>query len=228
MLTPEPRSFRLSSEFRYLLSVPENPGPAPVAFVTLHGYGSTPGAMLRLTAMTAGSGHPIAALEGPNQFYPSGTGGEAGYNWGVGAHAESNVPLHHQMMLFVLGELRARFGVPAARCILVGFSQACGLNYRFLGTHPGQAGGSIAFCGGVPFDWETGPFAERIPASALHISRDSDEFYPVEKSCAFPDRLRRRIEDVEFHMLPGGHRFPSKSGPLVRQWLATRFGVPGS
>jgi hypothetical protein len=25
---------------------------------------------------------------------------------------------------------------------------------------------------------------------------------------------------VEFHMLAGGHRFPSKAGPLIREWMS--------
>ena len=29
--------------------------------------------------------------------------------------------------------------------------------------------------------------------------------------------------DVEFHLMEGGHRFPSKAGPLVERWIARVF-----
>jgi hypothetical protein len=39
----------------------------------------------------------------------------------------------------------------------------------------------------------------------------------------YADRLRLRADDVEFHMLEGGHRMPSKAGPLVERWMARVF-----
>jgi predicted esterase len=225
MPMPERCSYRLPSEFRYLLHAPGRLRPNPVALIALHGYGSNPEVMLRLTTAAVGTEHPIASLEAPNQFYIHAPGGDVGYNWGVSAHHASNVALHHEIVLFITAAMQARFGIPPSRCILIGFSQACGPNYRFLATHPGRVGGAIALCGGVPHDWETGPFADVVPSPVLQISRDADEFYPLDKVLAFPGRLRRRIADVEFHLLPGGHRFPSKGGPVMREWLATRFQV---
>ena len=218
-------SYRLPAEFRYLLQVPERLKADPVAIVALHGYGSNPDVMLRLTTAALGTGHPIASLEAPYQFFVHAPGGESGYNWGVSEHHAANIALHHDMVRSVCGELLARFGIAPRRCVLIGFSQPCGPNYRFVATHSEQIGGAIAVCGGVPYDWETGPFAEDVSAPVLHISRDADEFYPREKVKAFPARLRRRIADVEFHLLPGAHRFPSKAGPIIREWLASHFQV---
>jgi predicted esterase len=225
MPTTERCSYRLPAEFRYLLHTPESLKPDPVAIIALHGYGSSPEVMLRLTTAALGSGHPIASLEAPNQFYLRAPGGETGYNWGVSEHHASNIALHHEIVLFVSGDMRARFGIRASRCILIGFSQSCGPNYRFVGTHPQHIGGAVAVCGGVPHDWETGPFADAVASPVLHISRDADEFYPLDKVLAFPARLRSRIADVEFHLLPGPHRFPSQGGPIMREWLASRFQV---
>ena len=223
---PERHTFRLLSEFHYLLHNPENPGPGGLAFIALHGYGFTPQVMLSLTAAAVGSGWPIASLQAPNQFFRSQAGnGEPGYNWGVGAHAAANIALHHEMVSFVAAELQARYGVPPARCVLVGYSQPVALNYRFIATHAGRVGGVVAVCGGVPHDWETGTFLPAVDVPVLHISRDADEFYPLEKINQFPARLRMRIADLEFHLMPGGHRFPSKGGPVIREWLARKFQV---
>ena len=220
---PEQRSCRVRTEARYLLSRPEQMKANPVAILALHGYGSNPQTMLRLTRAAVGPEHPIAALEGPNQFYLRAPGGDTGYNWGVSDHAVANIALHHEIVLATIAAVREEIGVASSRCVLAGFSQPCGLNYRFIATHGGHVGGVIAICGGVPHDWESGPFLDEVGCPVLHISRDADEFYPAEKAAAFPARLRRRIQDVEFHMLPGEHRFPSQGGPLIRDWLNRHF-----
>lgn len=192
--------------------------------LTLHGYGSNPEVMLRLSAMALGEDAIIASLRAPNQHYlssgPLGTpvaGSEIGYNWGTTRHAALNIQLHHEMVRTISEELRARFEIPARHVILMGFSQPVGLNYRFIGTYPDAAAGVIAMCGGVPKDWEEDKYG-RVEAPILHISRSEDEFFPEAVALGFPDRLRAHAANVEFHMLPGKHRFPSKAGELIREF----------
>lgn len=212
-------------EAEYLMQVPASVDDRTLLVLTLHGYGSNPEAMLRLSAMALGEAPIIASLRGPNQQYltslRSGSpgspvaGSEVGYNWGTIRHAALNIQLHHEMVRAVVTELRARFAIPARRVVLMGFSQPVGLNYRFIGTHPNEAGGVIAICGGVPKDWEEDKYG-RVEAPILHISRSEDEFFPEAIARGFPERLRAHAAHVEFHMLPGEHRFPSKAAPLMR------------
>jgi predicted esterase len=186
--------------------------------------------MLHLTAGLVGTAHVIASLQGPNQHYLTqglpGAQSVVGYNWGVRDHWESSVRLHHEMVLETLAQLRGRFGTPATRCMLVGFSQPVGLNYRFVATWPDQVGAVIAICGGVPRDWEEDKY-RRVGAAILHLAREEDEFYPPDVSRQFADRLRKRANDVEFHMLPGGHRFPSKARHIAQSWMGRVFGSGG-
>ncbi len=98
----------------------------------------------------------------------------------------------------------------------MGFSQPVGLNYRFIGTHPEEAGGVIGICGGVPKDWAEDKY-KPVAAPILHISRSEDEYFPTDYVKGFPDRLRQHARDVEFHLLPGGHRFPSKAKPIIER-----------
>lgn len=200
-------------------------GDRPLLVLAMHGYGSNPEVMLRLSAAAVGEGPIIASLRAPNQHYlssgPLGTpvlGSEIGYNWGTTRHAAQNIELHHRIVRTVSAELRARFRVPVERTVLMGFSQPVGLNYRFMGTHPGESAGAvIAMCGGVPKDWEEDKYA-RVEAPILHISRSEDEFFPEAVARGFPDRLRAHASNVEFHMLPGKHRFPSKAGTLIGEF----------
>jgi predicted esterase len=221
-------TFSAKLDCRYLLSVPEQVDRSTVLVLALHGYGSNPEDMLRLTAAMVGGRHIVASLQAPNQHYldrgSPGVEPAIGYNWGVRDHWGSVVRLHHDMVLEVLAALRGRFGIPAARCMLTGFSQPVGLNYRFAATWPGEVRGVAGICGGVPRDWEEDKY-QTVTAALLHISRQEDEFYRPEVSLTFPERLRKHASDVAFHLLPGGHRFPSAARHIVQPWMERVFAV---
>lgn len=225
----EQHNFKARLDCRYLLHIPDSLDRNPLSVITLHGYSSNPEAMLRLTTALLGDRHVIASLQAPNQHYVADrlpdARSVAGYNWGIPPHWESSVRLHHEMVKQVLASLRERFRVGHERCLLMGFSQPVGLNYRFAGTHPGEVAGVLGICGGVPRDWHEDKY-QPLRAAVLHISRDEDEFYPTALVNTFPEKLRCHAADVEFHLIPGPHRFPSKAGPIVRPWIERVFG-PG-
>lgn len=218
----ETHSFGVEIQCRYLLQVPPEVSHDAVLILALHGYGSNPEDMLRLTAAAVGRNHIIASLQAPNQHYlekgAPGVHPAAAYNWGVRYHWEESVRVHHEMLTKVLLSLRHRFNLRPIQTLLMGFSQPVGLNYRFAGTYPDQLGGIVGICGGVPRDWDSDKYLS-VTVPILHISRDEDEFYPKNVAEEFPERLRRHASNVEFHMLPGKHRFPSKAGPLIRNWM---------
>jgi predicted esterase len=210
---------------RYLLAAPEVIPAEPAIMLTLHGYGSNPETMMRLTTLTVDSNVVVASLQAPNQHY-TGDGprsGVASYNWGIRQHHADSVRLHHDMVLRTLAELQARFGVGPRRCFLMAFSQAVGLNFRFLGTHPDAVAGVVAICGGVPKDWEEPKYRD-FSTPILQIARSEDEFFPEETAAGFAERLRQHASDVEFHMIPGQHRYPSNARDFVRPWMVRVLG----
>ncbi len=218
-------TFHANLECRYLLQAPELVTENALLVVALHGYGQNAATMLRLAGILFGGNTVIASLQAPNQHYLSSTSPDSatGYNWGTRENWASCVRLHHEMVLQAVQQLRTRFGAGPERVLLAGFSQPVGLNYRFAGTHPNQVGGVIGICGGVPKDWEGGPY-QAFSTPILHIAREEDEFFPAMTAAGFPARLRHHASDVEFQMLPGGHRFPSKAGHVVHPWINRVFG----
>jgi predicted esterase len=221
-------TFSVPLACRYVVRPPAAPAPAAGLAVVLHGYGSSPEAMLGLSAPLFGPSWALASVQAPNQHYlttPQGGVGSSpmpAYNWGIRDHWLDAVRLHHAMVLHVLRDLRERFALERSQCLLAGFSQPVGLNYRFCATYPGEVGGVLGICGGVPRDWEESGY-QPVTAALLHIARSEDEYYPVPVVEQFERRLRLRADDVEFHLLPGPHRFPSKAQPIIRAWLGRVF-----
>jgi len=211
-------TFSARLDCHYLLRVPERIGPRSTLVLALHGFGQTPEAMLPLTGKMMGDGHVIASLEGPNQFFLDGKTVDVGCGWVTRRHAPAGIRLHHDMVRHVLAEAGREYGIPPERRLLVGFSQPVSLNYRFAATCPDAVRGVIGLCGGLPGDWETGAY-QPVKAAVLHIARRGDEFYPPPVTEQYEARLRLRVEDVEFHLLDGGHRFPSKSDVIVEGWM---------
>src|SRR5579872_1099239 len=138
-------SVQVSFEAGYLLHVPQRVDERTLLVLTLHGYGSNPEVMLRLSTPAVGEDCILAALRGPNQYYVAGSPAteEIGYNWGTRRHPELNIRLHHAIVRAAAAQLRGKFGIPARRTVLMGFSQPVGLNYRLIGTCPEEAGGVI-------------------------------------------------------------------------------------
>ena len=212
-------TFSARLDCHYLLRVPEAMDSQTFLVVALHGFGSNPEVMLGLTERMFGQRHAIASVQGPNQFFLSPHNPEVGYGWATSRHAAASIRLHHDMVLHVLHEAGRVLAIPAERRILVGFSQPVSFNYRFAATFPSEIRAVLGLCGGLPSDWDTAAY-QPVTASVLHMARRADEYYPPEVTEHYSERLRARCRDVEFHMLDGGHRFPSKGAAVVEPFLA--------
>jgi predicted esterase len=212
-------TFSARLDCHYLLRVPATIDSRTLLVLTLHGFGQNAEMLLPLTEKLMGGRHVIASLEAPHQFFLNGKTAEAGFSWGANRHAPSSIRLHHDMVLHVLNEAGREYGIPPERRLLVGFSQPVSLNYRFAATCTDAVRGVIGLCGGLPGDWETANY-KPVKASILHMARREDEFYPPSVTEHYDERLRLRVKDVEFHLLEGGHRFPSKGNVVVDGWLA--------
>ncbi len=212
------RTFSARLDCHYLLHLPAAITPRTVLVAALHGFASDPDTMLRLAAMMFGEDHAIASIQGPYQFYLAAGSQEIGYGWITSRHAESSIRLHHDMVQHVLAEAGSESGIPPERRILLGFSQPVGLNYRLVATHPEAVRGVVGVCGGLPSNWDDGPY-RRVEAAVLHVARTADQYYPPQVTQHYADRLKTRAADVEFHLIEGEHRFPSKARTIAEEWL---------
>jgi phospholipase/carboxylesterase len=152
------RSFSARLDCHYLLHAPDTVNARTPLAVALHGFGSNPETMLHLTARLFERPPVLAALQGPYQFFLPAKNQEVGYGWITNRRPAESIRLHREMALHVLDEAGRQFGIPPDRRLLVGFSQAVSLNYRFAATCPDAVRGVIAIGGGLPGDWDEGDY----------------------------------------------------------------------
>jgi predicted esterase len=217
------RCFSARLDCHYLLQAPDVIDSHTPLVLTLHGFGANPETMLPLTRRLFARQPVIASLQGPNQFFLSPGTQDVGYGWITARRPAESIRIHHEMVRHVADEAGREFAIPCERRLLVGFSQSVGLNYRFAATCPDAIRGVIAICGGLPRDWDDGPY-QPVTAAVLHIARRDDEYYPPGVTNTYPDRLKHRAADVEFHLIEGGHRMPSGVIHVVDAWLARILG----
>jgi phospholipase/carboxylesterase len=212
------RAFTARLDCHFLLRRPDVVDARTPLVVALHGFGAGPEVMLALTARLFSEPPVIASLQGPYQFFREASTRDVGYGWITSRRPAESIRLHHDMVSHVLDAVGRECGIPPPRRLLVGFSQSVSLNYRFAATCPSAVRGVIAICGGLPGDWEHGNW-KPVTAAVLHIARRQDEHYPPEVTEHYPDRLRLRAADVEFHLIEGGHHVPSSGAAIVDPWL---------
>lgn len=218
MPDPEDRSFSARLDCHYLFRKPAVVDDRTPLVVTLHGFGASPEMMLYLTGRLFERPAVIASVQGPNQFFLEMDTRNVGYGWTTSRRPAESIRLHHEMVMHVAETIGAEFSVPVGRRLLVGFSQSVGLNYRLVATYPQTFRGVVGICGGLPGNWDEGPY-QPVTASVLHIARRSDTAYPPNVTEHYSERLRRRASDVEFQLIEGGHQMPSNGHQLVEPWL---------
>jgi predicted esterase len=208
----------------YQVSVPDgNDGELPV-LVGLHGYAGDMGSMLRIARAVAGDEMVAASLQGPHEFwFPSAEGPDrrVGFGWLTPFKAENSQTRHHEFVCRVIEDLTTHFHADRRRVFLMGFSQACALNYRFAFTHPGILRGVIGVCGGIPGDFRQ-PKYKQIDASVLHVLATEDQFYGLERARGFESELKRLAGDVTFREYASPHAFPRRAIPDIRRWILDR------
>jgi predicted esterase len=217
---------RVSLETHYLLRAPDEGAANPLLIIATHGYGMNAQVMLELAQLWYGGRHWIGSAEGPHSYYLGlrpGEGPEA-YNWGTRSRRDASIATHHEVIHRVVEAAGLASGVPRERTVLVGFSQSVGMNYQFMARNPGAVAGAIGTCGSPARDWETNEEYQLVREPVLHFSRSSDEYYTPEVLAALEGRLRARLTNLEYHLLEGKHRFPSKAAAIVEAWEKRCFG----
>ena len=191
--------------------------------IALHGYQGNKDSMMRVAHRIADGKMIVVSLQAANQFIINYTDEpknyRVGFGWGTAYKMEDCVDLHHRDLRALIRLATRRFKTDPARVFLLGFSQACAYNYRFVFTFPRLIRGCIAVCGGVPGDWHENPRYHRARTHVLHIAATRDQWYSQEKNLQFRRELAERAASLDFRFYNSPHRFPRTSVPHIRKWI---------
>src|SRR3982751_1227537 len=224
-LHAEDRTFAAEIKLYYDLDAPSPDAPRPL-LIALHGYGANKRQMMREARQLAPDGFAIASLQGFHQHIrePKEEGGPLryGFGWLTSFHPEDSIALHHRALLDLINSLVDEQIADARRIFLLGFSQSCGINYRFAFTHADRLRGVVGICGGLPGDWETSERYKKTEAAVFHLTGDRDDFYTPERVKDYGALLSERAREVEVKSYDAGHEIVPLMREDVRSWLQSQ------
>ncbi len=221
------RQIELLVPHYYQLSVPRRGhDPRMPLVVGLHGYAGDMVSMMRVAKGIAGEDMIVASVQGPHQFLSppleEGNTDKVGFGWLTKFEPEDSQARHHRLVRSVIEDVAAHFHADRNRVFLVGFSQACALNYRFALSHPGLLRGVVGVCGGLPGDLAHSHKYRHVPAAILHVAATEDQYYSLEVTRKYEKNLGRFSDDVTYHEFESPHAFPRRSLPFIRKWILDR------
>ena len=206
----------------YDLYFPDSTEKLPL-LIAMHGYGGDKASMMRLARRINETDFAIAALQGPHQhlIYPTAENPRLGFGFGwlTNFHPEESVALHHDAVREIIHSAAATRRIDQRRVFLLGFSQACGINFRFAFTNADLIAGVVAICGGIPGDWDTDGKYSGAGIDVLYIGGERDEFYTPARIEGFAEALRSRARSVDLHVMNSGHEIPREAYPIIDAWL---------
>lgn len=222
MAEPIERHIKQTFPCYYDLYIPDADKPKPL-IIAMHGYGGDKTSMMKLVRRINDKDFVIAALQGPHQHLvmPTKESPKLGYGFGWLSNfkPEESVALHHRLVNQLIDELAASGEADTRQVFLIGFSQACGVNFRYAFTNPGRIQGVVAICGGIPGDWESeGKYAEG-DIDVLYIAAERDEFYTTDIMRKNAEALKSRARSVELRFFDAKHEVPRDSYSVIEEWL---------
>jgi predicted esterase len=204
----------------YDVHIPDSAvGPLPL-LVAVHGYGAHKRYMMREARAVAGERFVIASIEAPHPHYrQTAEGYRIGYGWLSDQKPEQHIRLHHKFVLDVIEALDEEGLIDRGRIFLYGFSQSCGLNFRFAFTYPEVLRGIIGVCGGIPGDLDTNEKYRPFAAETLYLYGDDDEFYTQEQFTTFNEKLRTLLPNYTSKHYTAKHEITDEMRADIREFL---------
>lgn len=207
----------------YDLYVPENaPENAPL-LIALHGYGAHKRQMMREARAVAPKNFVVAALQGFHQHWREQPEKNAppkiGFGWLTSYKAEDSVRVHHQAVLDLIETLTSKGIADKNRIFLLGFSQACALNFRFAFSNPHVLRGVAGISGGIPGDWEQSEIYQPTETSVFYLYGTRDEFYPLETFERNAVRLKSRTRNYQAKIYEAAHEITDEMRCDLNIWL---------
>ncbi len=212
----------ISAEIKlyYDLHVPPGAiGPAAL-LIAVHGYGAHKRYMMREAKLVAPENFVIASVQGPHQhFRQTEDGYRVGFGWLTDHRADESVALHHHFLNELIARLSEQGIIDEKQVHLLGFSQACALNFRYAFTYPDAAKSVVGICGGIPGDLDSNPKYKSFSAETFYLYGDDDEFYTEEKFRGFDEKLKNLLPKYSSRRYNAKHEITGEMRTDIAEFL---------
>ena len=183
-----------------------------------HGYGQNKTIAMRF-GQNIRRDWPIIAQQGPHKHHKIKDGKfDTGFSWVSSFEAQEDVENHHNFIIHSFDEALQNRLTKHEKVYLFGFSQSVSLIFRFASKYPDLVAGVIAVAGAAPTDWAIGGEA-RLPMPVLYICPIEDQSYTYERMMHFKAVLAYHTKQLDWQEFEGGHRVPSRSYAVMKEWL---------
>lgn len=206
---------------RYLVDVPEGPGPHPL-LVGFHGYKESAESHLdQLRRVPGASRFVLVAVQSLHLFYTK--GGDVVGSWMTKLGREHAIADNIRYVSAVVAEVKR--DVPAgAELVYAGFSQGASMAYRAAARAGHACTALVALGGDMPPEIADDRSA-RLP-SVLIGRGESDDWFTREKLQEDLGRLARLGVSARSFVFPGGHEwteaFRAAMGEFLRETCPAR------
>jgi predicted esterase len=213
-------SIKAEINLYYDLYAPDNiRKPAPL-LIAVHGYGAHKRYMMREARAIAPDGFVIASLQGPYQhFRPTPEGYRVGFGWLTDHRSDESVELHHKFVNELLNKLEKEAVIDRSAVHLLGFSQACSLNFRYAFSFPEAIRSVTGICGGIPSDLDTNAKYKPFNAETFYLYGDNDEFYSEERFDEFDKKLGEILPNYRSKRYAAKHEITDQMRLDVKDFL---------
>ena len=209
------RSIAASLHGRYLVDVPDGPGPFPL-LVGFHGYAEDAATQLeRIRAAPSANRWLIAAVMGLHRFYRR-RNGEVVASWMTRQDRDQMI-LDNVAYVSGVVEAISREWPLSRHVVFAGFSQGVGTAFRTACRIERPVDGLVAVGGDVPPELDRESL-RRIPRVLIGRG-DRDEQYTEEKCASDESRLFAAGVHLEVCRFAGGHDWPAEVNRGVGDFL---------
>lgn len=217
------RAIKAEITLYYDLWLPENyKKPFPL-LLAIHGYGANKRAMMREARAVAPEGFAIAALQGFHQHWreqaEKGAPPKIGFGWLTSYKSEESVAVHHKAVRDLITNLTSEGVADQNKIFLLGFSQACALNFRFAFSNPTLLAGVVGICGGIPGDWDESKVYQQLDAPVFYLYGTNDEFYPLEQFEKNAVKLKFRASTLRTKIYEAKHEITDEMREDIKAFL---------
>jgi predicted esterase len=213
----------------YDLYVPEERGGPLPLIIGAHGYGGDKASMMRAVRRINERDFAVASLQGIHQHVVQPEDGPKSpgfaFGWLTNFKPAESIELHHRAVDGIVDALAAEGIADPSRVFLVGFSQACALNFRYAFTYPERVRGVVAICGGIPGDWNEEGKYRAGNVDVLYVAALKDEYYKPERIERFAEALRSQARSVDLQFYDVNHVVPREAREPIDAWLREKAGL---